>query len=70
MAKLEQRLDSWFYRCHRGYLVNFEKIEKYDRKSIALLDGTNLILAKNRYTEFVGAYLHFLKRDYKQEIKK
>ncbi|MCD7994738.1 MAG: LytTR family DNA-binding domain-containing protein [Clostridia bacterium] len=65
MAELEQRLDSRFYRCHRGYLVNFEKIEKYDRKNIVLLDGTNLILAKNRYTEFVGAYLHFLKRGYK-----
>ncbi|RJW54146.1 DNA-binding response regulator [Clostridiales bacterium TF09-2AC] len=65
MAELEQRLDSRFYRCHRGYLVNFEKIEKYDRKSIVLSDGTNLILAKNRYTEFVDAYLHFLKRNYK-----
>ncbi|WP_373263054.1 LytR/AlgR family response regulator transcription factor [Hungatella hathewayi] len=65
MAELEQRLDSRFYRCHRGYLVNFEKIEKYDRKSIVLSDGTNLILAKNRYTEFVDAYLNFLKRVYK-----
>ena len=63
MAELEQRLDSRFYRCHRGYLVNFEKVVKYDRKNIALSDGTNLILAKNRYTEFVDAYLHFLKRD-------
>ena len=63
MAELEQRLDSRFYRCHRGYLVNFEKVVKYDRKNIVLSDGTNLILAKNRYTEFVDAYLHFLKRD-------
>ena len=63
MAELEQRLDSRFYRCHRGYLVNVEKVVKYDRKNIALSDGTNLILAKNRYTEFVDAYLHFLKRD-------
>lgn len=46
MAELEQRLDSRFYRCHRGYLVNFEKVVKYDRKNIALSDGTNLILAK------------------------
>lgn len=65
MAELAQRLDSRFYRCHRGYLVNFEKVEKYDRKSIWLSDGTNVILAKNRYTEFVDAYLHFLKRGYK-----
>ena len=63
MAELEQRLDSRFYRCHRGYLVNFEKVVKYDRKNIVLSDGTNLILAKNRYTKFVDAYLHFLKRD-------
>lgn len=65
MTELEQRLDNRFYRCHRGYLVNFEKVEKYDRKNIVLSDGTNLILAKNRYTEFVDAYLHFLKREYR-----
>lgn len=63
MAELEQRLDSRFYRCHRGYLVNFEKVVKYDRKNIVLSDGTKLIIAKNRYTEFVDAYLHFLKKD-------
>lgn len=64
MAEIEQNLDNRFYRCHRGYLVNFEKIEKYDRKNIVLLDGTNLILAKNRYAEFVDAYLRFLKREH------
>lgn len=63
MGELETLLGSRFFRCHRGYLVNLEKISGYDRQSIRLTDGSSLILSKPKYREFVNTYLHFLKKE-------
>ena len=60
MAELEKLLGSAFFRCHRGYLVNLDKIRSYDRESIKLTNGSSLILSKTKYAEFVDAYMHYL----------
>lgn len=60
MAEMETLLGSRFYRCHRGYLVNLEKISSYNRQTIRLTDGSSLLLAKSKYPEFVEIYLGFL----------
>ena len=62
MNDLEKHLGSRFYRCHRGFLVNLEKINSYNRQTIRLTDGSSLLLSKTRYSEFVDTYMHFLKR--------
>lgn len=60
MADLEKLLDDCFYRCHRGYLVNVEKIVGYDRHNIYLMDGSHILLAKTKYQEFAAVYQNYL----------
>ena len=61
MSEMEKELGEVFYRCHRGYLVNLAFIVRYSADRITLSSGEELILAKERYGEFVKAYLRYLK---------
>ena len=62
------RMDDWeaelgdsFYRCHRGYLVNLEKIIAYNVDTIDLINGDSLILAQKKYSDFIKAYMRYAK---------
>lgn len=61
MAELANLFGDAFFRCHRGYLVNLGKVQSYDRATITLMNGKRVILSKSKYTEFVEAYMHYLK---------
>ncbi|MCM1257286.1 MAG: LytTR family DNA-binding domain-containing protein [Roseburia sp.] len=61
MSKLEKSLGEGFYRCHRGYLVNFAYVAGYDAKSIRLLNHETIYLAKNKYPDFVVQYMRYLR---------
>ena len=61
LGELEEQLSDSFYRCHRGYLVNMAFITEYDRGNITLSNGENVILAKEKYNEFVKVYMRYLR---------
>ena len=61
MNELEAQLGEGFYRCHRGYLVNMAYVAEYDRKSVTLNNGEYVYLAKEKYGEFVKAYMRYLR---------
>ena len=61
ISELEKRLHGSFYRCHRGYLVNMRFISEYSNNSITLNNGEKVILAKEKYGEFVKTYMRYLK---------
>ena len=61
IGKLEKQLRENFYRCHRGYLVNLAFITEYSNDSITLNNGESIILAKEKYREFVKVYMRYLK---------
>ena len=61
ISELEKQLMGNFYRCHRGYLVNMAFIVEYSNDSIALNNGETIILAKEKYGEFVKVYMRYLK---------
>lgn len=61
MYDLEKELGETFFRCHRCYLVNFEKITAYSVNSIRVLNGDSIILAEKKYMDFVKAYLRYAK---------
>lgn len=63
MSKLEHALGEDFYRCHRGYLVNMAHIAEYTNDSITLSNKETIFLAKERYKEFVKAYLRYLRKE-------
>ena len=57
----EQELGNTFYRCHRCYLVNMEKISAYSADTIWVISGDKLILAKKRYSGFIRQYMRYAK---------
>lgn len=61
LNRLETELGTDFYRCHRGYLVNLAYVSEYEHDSIRLTDGERIYLAKEKYQEFVKAYMRYLK---------
>lgn len=61
MNEMEARLGEGFFRCHRGYLVNMAYVAEYDSGSITLNNGEYVYLAKEKYREFVKAYMGYLR---------
>lgn len=61
MDALEQLTGSSFYRCHRCYLVNMEKIVSYNADTIRVANGDKLILAQKKYSDFVKRYMRYAK---------
>ena len=59
MEDWESELGDSFYRCHRGYLVNLEKITAYNVDTIDLLNGDSLILAQKKYADFIKVYMRY-----------
>lgn len=61
MNEMEEQLGCGFFRCHRGYLVNMAYVAEYDSGSITLNNGEYVYLAKEKYGEFVKAYMRYLR---------
>ena len=61
MNEMEEQLGGGFFRCHRGYLVNMAYVAEYDSGSITLNNGEYVYLAKEKYGEFVKAYMRYLR---------
>ena len=57
MEELENGLGNTFYRCHRCYLVNMEKISAYSADNIQVTNGDNLLLARKKYSDFIKTYM-------------
>lgn len=62
MEDLEDKLGPAFFRCHRGFLVNMDMIGSYDKQTVRLRDGTELLMSKSRYPAFVQLYTRFLRQ--------
>ena len=62
MEDLEQKLGNRFFRSHRGYLVHLKEVESYDHTNIFLKNGEIVFLARQKYNDFVTAYMHYLTR--------
>lgn len=62
MSELEGMLGEHFFRCHRGYLVNLNAVKGYDTGNIQLKNGEVILMAKQKYSAFVAAYMEFLCR--------
>ena len=61
MYDLENELGDLFFRTHRCYIVNLEKVTAYSANSIHVLNGDSVMLAKKKYTDFVKTYLRYAK---------
>ena len=62
MEVLEQKLGNDFFRSHRGFLVNLQEVVRYDNANIELKNGDKVFLAKQKYNDFVTAYMNYLRK--------
>ncbi len=62
MRHMEEQLGEDFYRCHRGYLVNMAYVKEYETDIIHLKNGETVYMARDKYSDFVKAYKHYLDR--------
>lgn len=62
MEVLEQKLGDDFFRSHRGFLVNLQEVVRYDNANIELKNGDKVFLAKQKYNDFVTAYMNYLRK--------
>ena len=61
MEVLEKRLGEGFFRSHRGFLVNLREEYKYDATTLQMKNGDKVYLAKQKYNDFVTAYMKYLR---------
>ena len=61
MEEMERMTGGSFYRCHRCYLVNMEKIVSYNADTIKVVNGDELILAQKKYNDFIKQYMKYAK---------
>ena len=61
MDEWEQAAGGSFYRCHRCYLVNMEKIASYGTDRIEVVNGDKLLLAQKKYADFIKRYMDYAK---------
>lgn len=59
LGEFEELLKESFFRCHRCYLVNMESICAYDFESVETLNKDRLPMSKQKYSDFVKAYLRY-----------
>ena len=59
MDALEIALAENFYRCHRCYLVNLEKISAYTSDTVTLTSGAEILIAAKKFPDFVKTFLHY-----------
>lgn len=60
MEHLEKQLGNGFFRCHRGYLVSLDKVKQYDSREIELVNGDVILLSRQKYSDFVQAYMKYM----------
>ena len=63
MKELEESLGNDFMRTHRAYLVNLRHVRKYNAAQVTLENGQTVLLAKQKYAQFVKQYMHFVRRE-------
>lgn len=63
MEHLEKQLGNGFFRCHRGYLVSLDKVKQYDSREIELVNGDIILLSKQKYSDFVQAYMKYMEEE-------
>lgn len=50
---LENQLkDKGFFRCHKSFLINLNRVDSYNRQELLLDNGERIPIAKRRYDDF------------------
>lgn len=60
MSDFEEQLkDYGFFRCHKSYIVNLDKIKGFTKSEIQLRDGSVILVSVRKYQELKRQYLDY-----------
>lgn len=60
MGDFEELLKEYgFFRCHKSYIVNLDKIRDFTRSEIHLVDGNTILVSVRKYHELKRLYLEY-----------
>lgn len=62
LQELEEIAGDNFFRTHRSYLVNFKYVSGYEARKV-YVQGDSVLLAKNKHSDFVNAFLQYHKNN-------
>lgn len=62
IGDLEKELKPDFFRIHKGYLVNVNYIEHYNRTDVYMKNGDMVSISKYKYSDFVQAYTKYFSK--------
>lgn len=62
IGDLEKELKPDFFRVHKGYLVNMNYIEHYNRTDAYMKNGDMVSISKYKYSDFVQAYTKYFSK--------
>ncbi len=51
-----------FFRCHKGFIVNFEHIFQFSKNEIVMDNNSKIFLSKLKYKEFSEAFRGYMRR--------
>lgn len=60
MGDFEEQLKEFgFFRCHKSYIVNLDKIKTFTKSEIQLRDGSMILVSVRKYQELKKQYLDY-----------
>lgn len=60
LSELEEQLEGYgFFRCHKGFLVNFAHVRQIEQRDILMQNGGRIPLSKYRRREFLERFAQF-----------
>ena len=61
IENLETKLDSYFFRCHRSYLINLKHLKGYKNGTAYMDNNKEVPVSRLRSKEFSGVVLQYMK---------
>ena len=63
LDELHKKLDSRFFRCHKSYIVNMEKVVSKQGDAATVIGGGQVLISRRKQQEFAQSLLKFVRKE-------
>lgn len=60
LKEMNKQLDDRFFRCHNQYVINYDFMIHWDKKTVTLKNGIEIPIARSRKKQFTEAYENYM----------